>query len=139
MQMRTRFLVVMVAVLAPLIVTGPGTAAAEPVRAAEGYGFRLDPLTTKLFATDPARALADLAHSRSLSAPYGLEGQNFWLATELAQRAARHPQGCVEFHVRTSADRSTWSAVGRPLNPCPWVVPSMWREAPTPIGGWSRG
>lgn len=139
MQMRTKFLVVIVAVLASLIVTGPGTAAAEPVRAAEGYGFRLDPLTTKLFATDPARALADLAHSRSLSAPYGLEGQNFWLATELAQRAARHPQGCVEFHVRTSADRSTWSAVGRPLNPCPWVVPSMWREAPTPIGRWSRG
>lgn len=92
-----------------------------------------------IFATDPARALAEVAQSRSLSAPYGLERQNFWFATEMAQRAARHPQGCVEVHVRTTVDRSTWSAVGKEFNPCPWAVPSVWREAPTPIGGWSRG
>lgn len=103
-----------------------------------GSNLNFDPLTTKLFATDPARALADVAHSRPMSEPYAVEGQNFWFATQLAERAARHPQGCVEFHVRGGSEQSMWTGVGTMRNPCPWAVPSMWREEPTSIG-WSRG
>lgn len=138
MELRKRLVVATFAVMVTFVAIGPVTAAAEPVRPTEGYGFRLDPLTTKIFASDPARALGEIAQSRPLSAPYAFEAQDFWFATQLAQRAARHPQGCVEFHVRGGSEHSTWTGVGTMRNPCPWVVPTMWQEEPTPIG-WSRG
>lgn len=128
-----------VAVCAAVVgVVGPGVAQAAPTSLSEGYGVRLDPVTTKLFASDPARALAEIALGTSLPDEAYTVKAGFWFATRMAQDAARDPQGCVELHIWGGQGQAYWTGIGTISSPCPWAVPSVWREEPSGAT-WERG
>ena len=125
-----------VAVIGAATLTAP-VVAAQPVGSEEGYVVRLDPLTTKLFATDQAGALAEAVWATPLPDGF-LLGSNLLWANRIAQVAARYPAGCVEMHIRLDRTSSYSSGVGSAIENCQLLVPSVAREEPTK-GGWSRG
>ncbi len=100
--------------------------------------MRLGHVTTKIFASDPARALAGIATSTSLPKESYTVTSGFWFATRMAQDAARDPQACVELHLSDGQEQAYWTGVGTISSPCPWVVPSVWRENGSGAG-WVRG
>jgi hypothetical protein len=137
----TRLVASVAAAAAATVIGGAvPTAGAEPPSQSSWYKLQLDPVTTKLVASDPAQAFAEATWSAALPESLQRWATGFFYTSLLAQSAAAIPNGCVELHFRSDDNHAYTTASGTVYTECPWLVPSLQPETnPGPFAYWERG
>jgi hypothetical protein len=141
LKTRTRLAAAAAAAAAATVIGGViPTAGAAPVSQQSWYKVQLDPVTTRLLASDPAQALADAAWTSEIPESVRPWVVGYLHASLFAKYAADAPNGCVELHFSPDVDNAYSSTVGTIHASCPWVVPSVQPEPyPGPFAYWERG